>query len=88
MLLFGAPLQGAPSSTLEVQRTEGNSEALPYPVTAQGSLERRASACLYGFVPGVCRPYRPETKGTIESTVRFVKQNFWPGMSSLAVIPN
>lgn len=38
-------------------------------------------AAYYGFVPRVCRPYRPETKGKIESTVRFVKQNFWPGIS-------
>jgi hypothetical protein len=30
---------------------------------------------------GICRPYRPETKGKTESTVRFVKQNFWPGIS-------
>ena len=37
-------------------------------------------AAYYGFVPRVCRPYRPETKGKIESTVRFVKQNFWPGI--------
>ena len=33
----------------------------------------------YGFVPRVCRPYRPETKGKIESTIRFIKGNFWPG---------
>jgi transposase len=38
-------------------------------------------AAYYGFVPRVCRPYRPETKGKIESTVRYVKQNFWPGIS-------
>jgi transposase len=38
-------------------------------------------AAYYGFVPRVCRPYRPETKGKIESTVHFVKQNFWPGIS-------
>jgi transposase len=37
-------------------------------------------AAYYGFVPRVCRPYRPETKGKIESTVRFIKQNFWPGI--------
>src|ERR1035441_260084 len=35
-------------------------------------------AAYYGFVPQVCRPYRPETKGKIESTIRFVKQNLWP----------
>jgi transposase len=38
-------------------------------------------AAYYSFVPRVCRPYRPETKGKIESTVRFVKQNFWPGIA-------
>jgi transposase len=32
----------------------------------------------YGFVPRVFRPYRPETKGKIESTIRFIKGNFWP----------
>ena len=37
-------------------------------------------AAYYGFVPRVCRPYRPETKGKIESTMGFVKKNFWPGM--------
>jgi hypothetical protein len=35
----------------------------------------------YGFVPRVCRPYRPETKGKIESTIRFIKGNFWPGIA-------
>jgi transposase len=37
-------------------------------------------AAYYGFVPQVCRPYLPETKGKIESTIRFVKQNLWPGI--------
>jgi hypothetical protein len=37
-------------------------------------------ASYYGFVPPVCRPYRPETKGKIESTIRFIKGNFWPGI--------
>jgi transposase len=37
-------------------------------------------ASYYSFIPRVCRPYRPETKGKIESTVRFVRQNFWPGI--------
>jgi transposase len=37
-------------------------------------------ASYYGFIPRVCRPYRPETKGKIESTVRFIKGNFWPGI--------
>lgn len=37
-------------------------------------------AAYYGFVPRVCRPYRPETKGKIESTIGFVKKSFWPGI--------
>ena len=30
----------------------------------------------YNFTPLLCRPYRPETKGKVENTVKFVKQNF------------
>jgi transposase len=37
-------------------------------------------ASYYGFVPRVCHPYRPETKGKIESTIRYVKSSFWPGI--------
>ena len=29
----------------------------------------------YGFVPRLCRPYRPQTKGKIENTVGFVKRD-------------
>lgn len=36
-------------------------------------------ASYYGFVPRVCRPYRPQTKGKIESSIRLVKIDFWPG---------
>ena len=37
-------------------------------------------AAYYGFVPRVCQPYRPQTKGKVESTVGFLKMNFWPGI--------
>jgi len=37
-------------------------------------------ASYYGFVPRVCHPYRPQTKGKIESTIRFIKSSFWPGL--------
>jgi len=37
-------------------------------------------ASYYGFVPRVCHPYRPETKGKIESGVRLVRSSFWPGI--------
>lgn len=33
----------------------------------------------YGFKPILARPYRPETKGKIERTVGYVKQDFLPG---------
>jgi len=33
----------------------------------------------YGFIPRLCRPYRPQTKGKIESTVKFVKRDFFMG---------
>jgi transposase len=38
-------------------------------------------AAYYGFVPRVCHPYRPETKGKVESTVRYLRTSFWPGVS-------
>jgi transposase len=30
----------------------------------------------YGFTPRLCRPYRPQTKGKVENTVKYVKKNF------------
>jgi transposase len=38
-------------------------------------------AAYYGFVPRVCHPYRPETKGKVEATIRYLRTNFWPGVS-------
>jgi transposase len=33
----------------------------------------------WGFVPKLCRPYRAQTKGKVESGVKYVKRNFAPG---------
>jgi transposase len=33
----------------------------------------------WGFSPRVCRPYRAQTKGKVESGVKYVKRNFLPG---------
>jgi transposase len=33
----------------------------------------------YGFIPRLCRPYRPQTKGKIENSVGFVKRDFLLG---------
>jgi hypothetical protein len=33
-----------------------------------------------GFSPQACRPYRPQTKGKVESGVKYVRGNFWPGL--------
>lgn len=32
-----------------------------------------------GFGIQLCRPYRPQTKGRVESGVKYVRGNFWPG---------
>jgi len=37
-------------------------------------------AAYYGFVPRVCHPYRPQTKGKIEATIRYLRTSFWPGL--------
>ena len=33
-----------------------------------------------GFEIRLCRPYRAQTKGKVESGVKFIKGNMWPGM--------
>ena len=33
----------------------------------------------WGFTPRLCRPYRPQTKGKVESGVGYIKKNFLPG---------
>ncbi|MFT9057444.1 MAG: IS21 family transposase [Ethanoligenens sp.] len=37
-------------------------------------------AGFYGFKPVLCRPYRGQTKGEIERTVQFVRDNFMVGI--------
>jgi transposase len=32
-----------------------------------------------GFEVQLCHPYRPQTKGKVESGIKYVKGNFWPG---------
>jgi transposase len=32
-----------------------------------------------GFIPRLCRPYRPQTKGKIENTIGFVRRDFFLG---------
>jgi transposase len=34
----------------------------------------------YGFTPQACQPYRAQTKGKVESGIRYVRGNFWPGL--------
>lgn len=33
-----------------------------------------------GFDIRLCRPYRPQTKGRVESGVKYVRRNFWPSV--------
>jgi transposase len=39
----------------------------------------RAFAEYWGFEPRVCRPYRAQTKGKVESGVKYFRRNFLPG---------
>ncbi len=36
-------------------------------------------AAHWGFTPRLCQPYRAQTKGKVESGVKYVKRNFMPG---------
>jgi transposase len=35
----------------------------------------------YGFKPRACQPYRAQTKGKVESGIRYVRGNFWLGLN-------
>lgn len=48
-----------------------------YPLFQPGFLD---FANYYGFIPKVCRPYRPRTKGKVERAIRYVKENFYAGI--------
>jgi transposase len=56
-------------------------------ILGQSAGERRwnptfkAFAEYWGFEPRVCRAYRAQTKGKVESGVKYVKRNFLPGRS-------
>ncbi|MFA5028808.1 MAG: IS21 family transposase, partial [Candidatus Methylomirabilota bacterium] len=39
----------------------------------------RAFAIYWGFDPRLCQPYRAQTKGKVESGVKYLKRNFLPG---------
>jgi len=40
----------------------------------------------YGFTPRPCRPYRAQTKGKVESGIRYVRGNFWPGLKFVDLV--
>jgi transposase len=44
----------------------------------------------YGFKPRFCRPYRPQTKGKIENTIKYIRYDFFLGqqVSSLEELNN
>ena len=46
----------------------------------------KAFADYWGFEPHVCRPYRAQTKGKVESGVKYVKRNFLPGRAFIDVV--
>ncbi len=51
--------------------------------TAKGKAKLNATfasfASYWGFTPRLCQPYRAQTKGKVESGVKYVKRNFVPG---------
>ena len=46
----------------------------------------KAFADYWGVEPRVCRPYRPQTKGKVESGVKYVKRNFLPGRTFVDLV--
>ena len=46
----------------------------------------KAFAEHWGFEPRLCRAYRAQTKGKVESGVKYVKRNFLPGRSFVDIV--
>ncbi len=46
----------------------------------------KAFADYWGFEPRVCRPYRAQTKGKVESGVKYLKRNFLPGRTFIDLV--
>jgi len=46
----------------------------------------KAFADYWGFEPRVCRPYRAQTKGKVESGVKYLKRNFLPGRAFIDLV--
>ena len=72
----------------------GFTDTILYDNTKQVVLERKIKASesrfnqkfrdfaeYYGIVIRLCYPYRAQTKGKIESTIKYVRYNFWNGRS-------
>ena len=51
---------------------------------AEGSIQRNPRYLdlpdYYGFSLRACQPYRAQTKGKVESGIRYLRGNFWPGL--------
>ena len=44
-------------------------------------------ACCYGFQPKACRPYRPQTKGKVENSIKYIRGSFLLGDPLLPLGP-
>lgn len=58
--------------------TDDRGETLWHPVF-------RDFAQFWGFTPRLCRPYRPQTKGKVESGIRYLRQSFLCGRAGSGV---
>ena len=39
----------------------------------------------YGFIPRLCRPYRPQTKGKVENVIKYEDGNFFNGLKATSI---
>ncbi len=76
----------------------GYTNSILYDNMKQVVLDRKAKATdssfnplfmdfleFYGIWPRLCHPYRPQTKGKIENTIKFIRNNFWKGRAFTSV---
>lgn len=57
----------------------GRTQAADGTMRARFNDTFKAFADYWGFEPRLCRAYRPQTKGKVESGVKYLKRNFAPG---------
>ena len=74
-------IPGRSAAALPLRQRQGDH---PGPGRGEAAGVERTDAGLFpqgvGFELGLCRPYRAQTKGKVDSWVKYVRRNMWPSI--------